>query len=647
MYFCSQVFIMVFCVILIVMFSTASLHCRRKFSGEDTTKVVPKVGYLESNPPNNLLEAPLTLPAPCGSSYINYKASEQFYPTAIQIYHFDPSMYPATTILIESVEIETTCRQFWVLHNQYSRKELHPVPLSAMPSYSVEILTEKLRSEMDSLEVNQPNYELLDQEEYDCPYLSLSGTKKLKVFKYTRVFGSWSPSGELLRPLLNRNCSLFSQTLMCDLESSKLLIWKDNISPGLALTPLATLVGLLELKDTNQANRCPRVSRFISSNQEFQLSLGGVRADSLAVLQWIHGIPIFLSLEGHLFSFANHQGEPVFGEFCPNWFSSLKKLGKFKRGVNLENRSKRSPYAGSSLSFPYDPDLPKFPRIQENNQTRPRREIPRSIVDFPEEFRSLLLAEKSAWSISEVMGQIGDLSNRTSREILDLQLHSCQRRVIFAELALSILPISEIPYMNLFLGHRLYRSFFEKGRVLYYLARPIDSLSFSENSIVDGRVKVNFTIKGATMQGYLQCGSGIITSDPIKSPPHLSECYLPLLKLGAVDLCSGQFVKTINPLPDGLNAWEPKLHLPTPAVKNPNYKLSLVRWSSLTDSIDNSEGSNLNKFLLPSSLFSSLTTYIHAIDYLILSIPYVIGFLFFYWCCCSISSRTTIRSTLY
>lgn len=167
--------------------------------------------------------------------------------------------------------------------------------------------------------------------------------------------------------------------------------------------------------------------------------------------------------------------------------------------------------------------------------SKEKRYLSQAISECPLEFQPFILAENAAWSTSELLGQIGELSNKTAREIVEIHFRECEMKSLLLKLAYDQRFINEITFLEAYFNHKLFISMMHSSNIWYQLEGPVKHIVLSNTSVTGEFVEAQFKDQsGESHAGYLQCNSGLIFQEKIKSYEP-SSCYLPLVKLGGLE----------------------------------------------------------------------------------------------------------------
>lgn len=601
----------------------------------DRSVLVPFAGLLRNDTGIPFKNLPIPRPAPCGHDSYLENDLQSHYVTGIHLYQFDPSGSPGTTLVLDSIELSTTCRQYWFQHDIKELLSSFPIPFTSLNIPDLASHISRYQEKAASLELNKDYYDYLAQDPYNCPVWSFTGKSTIKAIRYKRLLSTWSLSGHLLDPIYSPQCKLNSGLNYCNTSRNQIIMWEPQKNTPLLIKPTVVLTGILEtVPDTKPG--CLNITRFISPLSRFQLTLGNIRVSSLIPEAWFFRSPVFLSKEGHIFSFLLHQGQPIFFRDCPEWefqFSS----SKMKRSLLRED----SPNLG------WMPKLMKWQDSRQLSYVRKPRGLSQAVVDFPLEFRAILLAENAAWTTSEVLNQIGELSNRTVREIVELHFRRCVADRFSMEIAKTIISLDERVYLEKYFGHPLFSSSYRNGQVFYKLAHIVKKLSVNYNTTLQKGFQVAYELAdGSTGLGFLQCGTGLITEDPLDGQRIDKTCYLPLVRYGGIDLCSGTLVTSVDVPLKEFSAWAPRIELPTITIKDPTYHQKLLTSSFRSLSRDPGNLNQLSHELARSAYFPSLQQYISLWDEIIRWAPVTIFLIcLLYVLKCSCERPTIVKST--
>lgn len=151
----------------------------------------------------------------------------------------------------------------------------------------------------------------------------------------------------------------------------------------------------------------------------------------------------------------------------------------------------------------------------------------------------------------------------------------------------------------------------------------------------------------AYSKGCLLCGSGIILDSCPEKTADAINCYLPLLKHGGIDLCTGSLAPSFSPSLEDLRQWSPTLSISKYSVQDPEFHLRMQRASlsnlGLADTLD----LPLNAALTQGSDWQKISSYLQLLDYLIVYWPCILILLVLIKVIsCKCNRSTVLHSTL-
>lgn len=229
-----------------------------------------------------------------------------------------------------------------------------------------------------------------------------------------------------------------------------------------------------------------------------------------------------------------------------------------------------------------------------------------------------------------------------------MKFSNCRQERFLLELAKNFIPINERLFLEAYFGHSLFVSRVENDKLFFKMADPVAKLSLNISSLRTlSSIPAVVTLSSQEeISGFLHCGTGLVTLSPPVSNP-LTSCYLPLVRLGGLDLCTGSLAPSVGELPSHLNNWIPEVKYPLFSISDPNYHEKLALQAAEGLSRSPTDVSNLQTALIHPAYYNSLSDYISVVDLIVHYGPFFLVLipLWIAWRCHS--TRTTrITSSL-
>lgn len=182
------------------------------------------------------------------------------------------------------------------------------------------------------------------------------------------------------------------------------------------------------------------------------------------------------------------------------------------------------------------------------------RQLPLDLcMIFQENWSSFYSQNKHHGLLPNYLGNLNDFKEVTTKELVNLEAEACKKRQQLLQLSRFLIPINERPYLTQYLGHQLFSSTQKKGVLYYKLAFPVKVLVFNHSGPIDGSIEIEYSLDDKSYsKGCLLCGSGIMLGKCPEKTADVINCYLPLLKHGGIDLCTGSLAPSFSPSLDDL-----------------------------------------------------------------------------------------------
>lgn len=504
---------------------------------------------------------------------------EKYDTSAVFFYRYEPELDPPILVQMTGYHIRTSCRQYWLTSNREEVLSDDPIPTSLLDQEKLNLFKATMKSAINTFKIGASGTELFGEEMFDCQKFSWSSNiKELKVVKWKTLIPHWSSKGHLIEPFLSHQCKSHDPHGECSPVPSTIFFWTPNSTKSsCSLSRIQNLAGVISWDSTD--NRNPKLNKFFNPEARFDIRFSGVSVMDLVPECFKDDGFVFPTPEGHLIQFAPHNGYPVFITDGKSWTEQMIKNGGLE-SPSIRRRARRASFQHHSLSNPWIPPILPSPIIT-NNANRSKR----GVTDWPLEFRDIWMAEHNAWTASELEGQIAYFKNKTFQELTELHYLICENTMSILRVTETLLPISERPFLEVYLGRRSFLSKLIRGEIFVNLGTPVKTLTLpQQNNWCNGHLEVNYTNAGGDVgTGWLTPDIGLIlpTLEPCKTTTSPSFFLLPILKYGSFEIISGQVYK--NPFYHGpnetLSGSDLGLSAPAFSPLDPNFRWKLYESS--------------------------------------------------------------------